>query len=166
MALLVYKSKQSTFISKEVREEIDTLRNVLRVSYKPTWEYKIGHLVPRDPSHRAYTDSSLREAGGISFTMGWWWMLEWPSINTPKFPSMRACDSRIVCSSFNASMSRAFSTSIMMQANAVQRLPARRWHRNGEGSGTARHGAAPWSTSWARSAATPARTSTWSSSGG
>ena len=35
-------------------------------------------MVPRDPTERAYTDSSLRGAGGISFELKFWWVLEWP----------------------------------------------------------------------------------------
>lgn len=38
----------------------------------------IGHLIRRDPSARAWSDSSLRAAGGFSVDMGFWWYLKWP----------------------------------------------------------------------------------------
>jgi hypothetical protein len=38
----------------------------------------IGHIVPRDPSGTAWSDSSLLAAGGYSVDMKFWWYIEWP----------------------------------------------------------------------------------------
>jgi hypothetical protein len=39
----------------------------------------IAHLVRRDPSSLAWSDSSLKAAGGYSSTMKYWWYIEWPA---------------------------------------------------------------------------------------
>ncbi len=38
----------------------------------------IAHLVPRDPSAMAYSDSSLHAVGGFSTDLNFWWHLQWP----------------------------------------------------------------------------------------
>ena len=39
----------------------------------------IGHLIRREPSSTAWSDSCLYAAGGFSVDMGFWWYIEWPS---------------------------------------------------------------------------------------
>ena len=65
------------FISKEMREVIDIIQQALDSPHINTRAF-IGHLIPRDPSGTAWSDSSLRAAGGYSINMRFWWYIEWP----------------------------------------------------------------------------------------
>ena len=65
------------YISKEMRETIDVIIKALDSPHVNTRAF-IGHLIPRDPSGTAWSDSSLRAAGGYSTDMKFWWYIEWP----------------------------------------------------------------------------------------
>lgn len=74
----VHNSKFQHFISTELRETIDLIRSALNASHIHTRSH-IGHMIPREPSGRAWSDSSLKAAGGYSIDMKFWWYIEWPA---------------------------------------------------------------------------------------
>ena len=59
----------------------EELRLLIQALQSPRMKFRtpIAHLVRRDPSADAWSDSSLRAAGGYSVTMHFWWYLEWPA---------------------------------------------------------------------------------------
>ena len=59
----------------------EELRLLIRVLQSPRMKFRtpIAHVVRRDPSADAWSDSSLRATGGYSVTMHFWWYLEWPA---------------------------------------------------------------------------------------
>ena len=64
-------------MSKEMRETIDVIIKALDSPHVNT-RALMGHLIPRDPSGTAWSDSSLQAAGGYSIDMKFWWHIEWP----------------------------------------------------------------------------------------
>ena len=38
----------------------------------------IGHLIPRNPSHKTWGDSSIESGGRFSPCLKFWWSIDWP----------------------------------------------------------------------------------------
>ena len=74
----IHSCRFQHFISKELRDTLDLIRSALNASHIHTRSH-IGHVIPREPSGRAWSDSSLKAAGGYSTDMKFWWYLEWPA---------------------------------------------------------------------------------------
>lgn len=73
---LVHKSRKIHYLNSTAKEELRLIRLALM---DPTISLRtpIAHLVPRDPSGKAWGDSSLDAAGGFSIDCRFWWYLEW-----------------------------------------------------------------------------------------
>jgi hypothetical protein len=76
-ATRVHSSPRPHFINKTLREEICLLVSTMK-SRDVRFSTPIGHLVRREPSSRAWSDSCLYAAGGYSVDMGFWWYIKWP----------------------------------------------------------------------------------------
>ena len=74
---VVHASHNRHYISRTLREELQLLTRVLQ-SPHVCLRTPIGHLIRRDPSSTAWSDSCLYAAGGFSVDMGFWWYIEWP----------------------------------------------------------------------------------------
>ena len=75
----VHGCKKTHFINTTMREELHLIIRVLesrRVKHR--FRTPIAHLVRRDPSATAWSDSCLYAAGGYSVDMKFWWYIEWP----------------------------------------------------------------------------------------
>lgn len=70
----VHRSRRTHFLNHTAKEELRIIRQALSSRSLRT---PIAHLVPRDPSGKAYGDSSLDAAGGWSTDCKFWWYLEW-----------------------------------------------------------------------------------------
>ena len=64
-------------MNRTLRREIRLVYHALQSKWIDPWR-PLGHMVPRDPSATAWSDSSLSAAGGFSYDMGFWWYIEWP----------------------------------------------------------------------------------------
>ena len=76
----VHGCKKTHFINTTMREELHLIIQVLesrRVKHR--FRTPIAHLVRRDPSTTAWSDSCLYAAGGYSVNMKFWWYIEWPA---------------------------------------------------------------------------------------
>ena len=64
-------------MNRTLRREIRLIHDALASDWIDPWR-PIGHMIPRDPSGSAWSDSSLHAAGGFSYELGFWWYIEWP----------------------------------------------------------------------------------------
>ena len=76
-ASAVHSSPQKHWINKTLREELHILLTALESPHLSV-RTPIRHLVHRDPSAIAWSDSCLYAAGGFSHTIKFWWYIEWP----------------------------------------------------------------------------------------
>jgi hypothetical protein len=76
-ARLQHQSRELFFINRTLRLELDLIRKALSSPWIDMCR-PIAHLVDRDPSGIAWSDSSLDAAGGYSINMKFWWYIEWP----------------------------------------------------------------------------------------
>ena len=74
---LIHASPNKHWINSTLREELHLLISALSAD-RISMRTPIAHLVRRDPSASAWSDSSLKAAGGYSTTMKFWWYFEWP----------------------------------------------------------------------------------------
>ena len=74
----IHSGNKGHFINKTLREELHLIIEALS-SGRLKRRTPIGHLVRRDPSGRARSNSCLYAAGGFSTDMGFWWYIEWPA---------------------------------------------------------------------------------------
>ena len=74
----VHSSPRKHWINKTLREELHILLTALESPHLSV-RTPIGHLVRRDPSAIAWSDSCLYAAGGFSPAMRFWWYIEWPA---------------------------------------------------------------------------------------
>jgi hypothetical protein len=77
-ARLVHHSKNKYFITKNMRLEIEFLRDKLLPNSDIQWETPIAHIIRRMPSATVYGDSSLTGMGGYSLDLKFWWHLPVP----------------------------------------------------------------------------------------
>lgn len=76
-ARLIHACPTKHWINTTLREELHLLTAVLS-SPEVKMRTPIAHLVRRDPSAIAWSDSSLTASGGYSDKMGFWWYYKWP----------------------------------------------------------------------------------------
>ena len=73
----IHSCMKKHWINRTLREELHIIIAALR-SRRLNLRTPIAHLVRRDPSAIAWSDSCLYAAGGYSTTMRFWWYIEWP----------------------------------------------------------------------------------------
>lgn len=73
----VHRSKREYFIGKDMRAEINFLTEVLEEDSGVRWETPIAHMIKRDPTAPAYSDSCLDSGGGFSIELSFFWYLSW-----------------------------------------------------------------------------------------
>ena len=74
-ATAIHSSPRKHFINKTLQEELRLIMTVL--SSKTTkFRTPLAHIVRRNPSAHAWSDSSLRAAGGYSTTIQFWWYID------------------------------------------------------------------------------------------
>jgi hypothetical protein len=61
-----------------MRQEIEFFRKKLLPNSEICWESPIAHINPRMPTFITFGDSCLKEAGGYSLSLGFWWHLPFP----------------------------------------------------------------------------------------
>ena len=76
----IHSCTQTHWINRTLREELHLITTALK-HHRLKLRTPIAHLVRRDPSAKAWSDSSLHAAGGFSISMGFWWYIEWPEKN-------------------------------------------------------------------------------------
>lgn len=78
LARLEHHSTIQHFISKQMRMEIEFLRDKLDPRSDVLWETPIGHIIKRTPTAMSFGDSSLTGMGGYSLGMKFWWHMSVP----------------------------------------------------------------------------------------
>ena len=73
----IHHSRKRFEMNRTLRKEIKLVHDALTCNWIDPWR-PIGHMIPRDPSGTAWSDSSLHAAGGFSYEMGFWWYIRWP----------------------------------------------------------------------------------------
>ena len=73
----IHGSPTTHWINRTLREELALISRALQAR-SLSLRAPIGHLINRDPSAVAWSDSCLYAAGGFSTDMQFWWYLEWP----------------------------------------------------------------------------------------
>ena len=73
----VHSCDKTHWINKTLREELHLIIKAL-ADKRLKMQTPLGHLVRRDPSAVAWSDSCLYAAGGWSTDMSFWWYIEWP----------------------------------------------------------------------------------------
>ena len=76
-ARAVHSCPKKHWINRTLKEELHIILSALR-SRHMSLRTPIAHLVRRDPSSIAWSDSCLFAAGGYSIDMKFWWYIEWP----------------------------------------------------------------------------------------
>ncbi len=77
MARAVHLLRHQHFISKQLAKLMILITLILKDNSVLRC-CPIAHLVPRDPSAIAYSDSLSQAAGGLSTDLYFWWHLQWP----------------------------------------------------------------------------------------
>ena len=78
-AKAIWDCKAQTWITVQVRAELDFIATVFSNPMIYLWESPIAHLIPLEPDYAGWQDSCLSGAGGFSFQLFFWWVVEWPS---------------------------------------------------------------------------------------
>jgi hypothetical protein len=60
-----------------VREELRFLLHVFKDPITYSWSAPIATLIKREPDFHSWQDACLSGAGGFSFNLQFWWMVEW-----------------------------------------------------------------------------------------
>ena len=68
----IHHSRTRFPMNRTLRCEIKLISDALCSDWIDPWR-PLGHLVSRDPSGTAWSDSSLHAAGGYRYDMGFWW---------------------------------------------------------------------------------------------
>ncbi len=76
-AKAVHLLRHQHFISKQLTNLMTLITSILKDD-SISRRCPIAHLVLRDPSTIAYSDSSLHAVGGFSTVLTFWWHLQWP----------------------------------------------------------------------------------------
>ena len=76
-AKAIHSCPRKHFINGTLRQELHLITTALQ-SNRLKMGSPIGHLIRRDPSASAWSDSCLFAAGGYSVDMNFWWYIEWP----------------------------------------------------------------------------------------
>jgi hypothetical protein len=75
---LAHQSRCQYNISKSMRQELEFFRKKLLPNSGNNWESPIAHIIPRMPTFITYGDSCLKEPGGYSLSLDFWWHLPFP----------------------------------------------------------------------------------------
>jgi hypothetical protein len=70
---LTYHASYQYNINKTIRYKIKFCCNKLKPDSGIEWETPIAHLIPQTPFAITIRDSSLKDAGGFSITLEFWW---------------------------------------------------------------------------------------------
>jgi hypothetical protein len=73
----VHSCDRPHWINRTLQEELHLIIKALE-NKRLKKRTSLAHLVRRNPSAKAWSDSCLYAAGGFSTDMGFWWYLEWP----------------------------------------------------------------------------------------
>ena len=79
VARAIYDSKERTYLTPDIRQEVDFIIEVLS---KPTiyrWGAPIAHLIPREHDAETHQDACPQGAGGFSSDLDYWWTVVWPA---------------------------------------------------------------------------------------
>jgi len=76
-ARAIHSCPKKHWINRTLREELHIILAALKCR-RLGLRTPIAHLVRRDPSAIAWSDSCLYAAGGFSIAMKFWWYIEWP----------------------------------------------------------------------------------------
>ena len=74
----IWSCKVRLFLTKELLAELLFLHTVFSHPDRFFWGMKIGHMIPREPTFKAWGDSSLDAGGGFSPDLLFWWFVAWP----------------------------------------------------------------------------------------
>lgn len=97
VARAIWNCKSLSWITRDVRDELDFVLRVFANSRVYRWASPIAHLIPREPDFQAWQDSCLDGAGGFSFTLHFWWVVEWPaSIRCRSIRHLRQGDTSLI----------------------------------------------------------------------
>jgi hypothetical protein len=80
VARAIYDSKESTYLTPDIRAEADFLVTVLSNPDKYRWESPIAHLIPREHDYESHQDACPKGAGGFSAVLDYWWTVAWPHL--------------------------------------------------------------------------------------
>ena len=73
----LWKTKTKTFISSEIRTEIDFCTSTFNDPQRVQWSAPIALLIEREPSYIGWGDACLVGGGGFSLSLKFWWAMEW-----------------------------------------------------------------------------------------
>ena len=76
-ARMIYAVEEKYFINKDMKAEIDFLRQVTDPDSGLEWTSPIAHKIPRNPNWKSWSDSCLSAGGGYSIEMRFVWYLIW-----------------------------------------------------------------------------------------
>ena len=92
----VHSCDRPHWINKTLREELHLIIKALE-NKRLNKRTPLAHLVRRDPSATAWSDSCLYAAGGFSIDMDFWWYIEWPE-------EIRECTLKFIKSNKNGKL--------------------------------------------------------------
>jgi len=69
VAKAIWYCKSLTFISSDLRRELDFLVQIFENPAIYQWESPIAHLIPREPDYIGWQDACLTGGGGFSLTL-------------------------------------------------------------------------------------------------
>ena len=74
---MIHAVEEKYFINKDMKAEIDFLRQVTDPKLGLEWTSPIEYKIPRDPNWKSWSDSCLSTGGGYSIEMLFVWYLIW-----------------------------------------------------------------------------------------
>ena len=78
VAKTIWDSRSRTFISVDIRRELDFVTTVFSDPVTYNWSSPIAHLIELEPDYEGWQDACLTGGGGLSFALKYWWIVEWP----------------------------------------------------------------------------------------
>jgi hypothetical protein len=78
VAKAIWNCKERSFITTDMHTELDFLHQVFKNPATYNWSSPIAHLIELEPDYKGWQNACLTGGGGFSFTLQFWWILEWP----------------------------------------------------------------------------------------
>jgi hypothetical protein len=78
VARAIWDCKAKTYIMSQMHIELAFLRQVFSNPSTYNWSSPIAHIIELEPDYEGWQDACLTGAGGFSYSLRFWWIVEWP----------------------------------------------------------------------------------------
>ncbi len=78
VARAIWDCKARTYMMGQMCIELEFLQQVFSDPSTYSWSLPIAHIIELEPDYEGWQDACLTSAGGFSYSLQFWWIVEWP----------------------------------------------------------------------------------------